>query len=231
MIINGKDIREYGAKQLTVEIKPPKIRPSYEMLTKALLPVEYDTDIPLGSIKLTIYFREKNRMLLARTLSSFMEQFAQSCVIGQIKGYKGSWKGFLTESNYQKTLVQEKKILELTLDGYFFDDEETVIFDGKTSGRLFVQGSRKTPATIEITAKAALTNYKITLNGDDYTIQRLEAGKTIIIDGKGKVTLDGESAFDVVDLWEFPRLETGENAVVFSSAQAKVVIRYIPMWI
>ena len=74
MIINGKDIREYGAKQLTVEIKPPQIRPSYEMLTKALLPVEYDTDIPLGSIKLTIYFREKNRMLLARTLSSFMEQ-------------------------------------------------------------------------------------------------------------------------------------------------------------
>ena len=231
MIINGKDIREYGAKQLTVEIQPPKIKPAYEMMTRALLPVEYDTDIPLGTMKLTIYFIEKNRMLLERTLSSFMAQFEKSCIIGQIKGYKGSWKGFLTNSSYKKTLVLEKNILELTLEGYFFDEEETAVFDGKTSGKLYAQGSRKTPAMIEVTAKDALTNYKITLNGEAYTIKSLGAGKTIVIDGKGKVTLDGVNAFDVVDLWEFPRVTSGENEVTFSSTQAKVTIRYVPLWI
>ena len=194
-------------------------------------PVEYDTDIPLGTMKLTIYFREKNRMLLERTLSSFMAQFTESCVIGQIKGYKGCWKGFLTDSNYKKTLVLEKRILELTLDGYFFDDEEMVVFDGKTSGKLYAKGSRKTPATIEVTAKAALTNYEITLNKETYTIQRLAAGKTIIIDGKGMVTLDGGNAFNVVDMWEFPRLINGENIITLSSTQATVKIRYVPLWI
>lgn len=231
MIINGVDIREYGAKQLTVEIQPPAIAPTYEMITKALLPVEYDTDVPLGTMKLTLYFRENSRAILARNLSSFMMQFRESCVIGQIAGYKGSWKGFLTGSNYKSTQEHEKKILELEFDGYFFDDEEIVTFDAKTTGKMYVQGSRKTPATIEVTAKEKLTGYTVKLGGETYTVKTLNAGKTMIIDGAGKVTIDGANAFDAVDLWEFPKMEPGDNVVTFSSNKAKVVIRYVPMWL
>ena len=89
MRINGTDIRRYGAKQLTVEVQPPKMAAGYELFPKALLPVEYETDIPLGTMSVTIYFRERNRAALQRTMSSFMEQFGASCTIDEIGGYKG----------------------------------------------------------------------------------------------------------------------------------------------
>lgn len=231
MKINGVDIRKYGVKQLTVEVQPPKMAVSYEMIEKALFPVEYDTDVALGTMKITLYFREKSRAVLQRSMSSFMEQFKKSCTIEEIKGYKGKYRGFLREDSYKKTLEHEKKIMELSFDGYFFDDEKEVVFDGKTSGTMYAKGSRIMPCVIEITAKEELTDYRVTLNGEDYIIERLESGKTLIIDGAGKVTLDGTNAFYVVDLWEFPRLHSGGNALVFSSAQAKVRIRYVPMWI
>ena len=65
MIINGIDVRRYGATLLTAETKPPKMTANYEMMSKALLPTEYDTDIPLGSMTMTIYFRGKNRATAA----------------------------------------------------------------------------------------------------------------------------------------------------------------------
>ena len=43
MIINGIDVRRYGATLLTAETKPPKMTANYEMMSKALLPTEYDT--------------------------------------------------------------------------------------------------------------------------------------------------------------------------------------------
>lgn len=231
MKINGVDIRKYGAKQLSIDLQPPRMAVPYEMIEKALLPVEYKPDIALGSMKMTLYFQEKNRARLQRTLSSFMEQFEKSCIIEEIKGYKGKYRGFLQEDSYTKTLVKEKKILEMSFDGYFFDEEKEVTFDGKTAGMMYAEGSRKMPCVIEVTAKAALTDYRMTLNGEEYVIERLASGKTIIIDGTGKVTLEGINAFDAVDLWEFPKVHAGGNALTFSSAQAKVRIRYVPMWL
>lgn len=232
MRINEVDIRRYGAKQLTVEVQPPKMAAGYELFPKALLPVEYETDVPMGTMNVTIYFRERNRAALQRTMSSFMEQFGASCTIDEIKGYKGKFKAFLTDGKYTKTLKLEKKILELSFDGYFFDEEKEAIFDAKTSGKLYAEGSRKTPCVIEITAKSSLAGYVLTINGDTYKVETLAAGKTVTIDGiTGKVTLDGENAFSIVDMWQFPRLLTGENTLTFSTNKAKVKIRYVPMWL
>lgn len=72
MIVNGVDVREYGAKLLTVEEQPPKINVQKEMIPRALLPTEYQTDIPLGTLKLTIYFR-------ARTGRNFSAPCRGSC--------------------------------------------------------------------------------------------------------------------------------------------------------
>lgn len=100
MIINGIDVRRYGATLLTAETKPPKMTANYEMMSKALLPTEYDTDIPLGSMTMTIYFRGKNRATLERTMSSFMQNFRSSCIMEEIRGFKGKYKGFLTGDDY-----------------------------------------------------------------------------------------------------------------------------------
>lgn len=232
MIINGIDVRRYGATLLTAETKPPKMTANYEMMSKALLPTEYNTDIPLGSMTMTIYFRGKNRATLERTMSSFMQNFRSSCIMEEIRGFKGKYKGFLTDDDYEKTLEKEKRILTLEFDGFFFDDEAEGLFDQKLEGKLYAEGSRDTPCIIEVTAKADLTNYKITLNGEPYTIENLMNGETIVINGKtGKITKEGDNAFGSVDLWAFPKLQTGRNDLTFSTNGARVTVRYSPMWL
>ena len=101
-----------------------------------------------------------------------------------------------------------------------------------TEGKLYAEGSRDTPCIIEVTAKADLTNYKITLNGEPYTIESLMNGETIVINGKtGKITKEGDNAFGSVDLWAFPKLQTGRNDLAFSTNGARVTVRYSPMWL
>ena len=61
MKVNNIDIRKYNAKQLTAEILPPSLKVNYEILPGAAIPVEFDTDMELGRIKLCVYFRGKDR--------------------------------------------------------------------------------------------------------------------------------------------------------------------------
>ena len=220
MKINGIDIRQFGAKQLTVDEQPPRISVSYEMQTKALTPMEFATDVPLGTLEVTLYFSAKNRAELQRAISSFTQLLKASCVIEEIKGYKGKYKGYLTSNSTEKLIDLRKRTMSLSFDGYFYDDEKQSVFDGKT------------PCVVEIYAKSAISNYTVTLNGEEYKVEALEAGKTIIIDGQaGKVTVNEENAFDLIDMWTFPKLHTGYNDLEFSSTAAKVTISYFPMWL
>lgn len=232
MIINGEDIRKYRAKQLKVEVQPPKISPDYEILTHALIPTEYDTDIPLGTMKMSLYFRTDSRNELNRTISAFMRHFKTSVVIEDIKGFRGKYRGYLTANSSAEKCHLLNSVLSLTLDGYFFDDPEEVTFDGKTEGTIQIESSRDAPCVITVTAKSDITNYKMTIGDDDYTIGKLKSGKQIIIDGiEGKVTQDGVNDFGNVDMWQFPKLQTGKTSVKFSSSAAQVTVKYTPMWI
>ena len=44
MKINGIDIKKYDAKQLTADVQPPSFSNSYEWLTSAALPTEFETE-------------------------------------------------------------------------------------------------------------------------------------------------------------------------------------------
>ena len=54
----------------------------------------------------------------------------------------------------------------------------------------------------------------------------------MVIDGiKGIVMIDGNNAFNNVNMWEFPRMNTGEVTIDFSTDTARVNVKYNPMWI
>lgn len=232
MKVNGIDVRKYNAKQLTVDVQPPSIAVNYEWMTRATLPTEFDTDVTMGHLKITVYFRGKDRNSIVRLMSEFMGNFTQACDL-ELDGYKGGYKGFLTNDNFEKTIKKNRYILNLEFDGFFYDDELEIVFDAVTSGVFFLVGSRKAPCIVEVYAKNALTNFAISGFGtDDIIVESLSAGKTAIIDGiKGTVKVDGANAFDKVSLWEFPTISAGETVLSFSNTWAKVTIRYKPMWI
>ena len=232
MKVNGIDARKYNAKQLTVEIQPPAVAVNYEWMTGALQPTEFETDVAMGHLKMCVYFRGRDRNSIIRMMSEFMANFTTACDL-ELDGYKGKYRGFLTTDDFEKTITNKRYKINLEFDGYFYDDEIAVTFDGVTSGSFYMVGSRKTPCIVEIYAKSALTNYVIKgMGDDDITVQSLASGETVIIDGiKGTVTISGANAFDRVSLWEFPAIKPGGTALTFSNNRARVKIRYRPMWI
>lgn len=232
MKVNGIDARKYDAKQLSVEVSPPSIAVNYEWITGAKTPTEFETEVTMGHLKLSLYFRGKNRTTLIRTMSEFMANFTKSCVL-ELDGYKGRFKGYMTADSYEDTVSKQRKKLNLEFDGYFYDDEVEIVFDGTKKGSFYMVGSRPAPCIVEVAAKEALSGYVITGFGNsNIVIEKLAAGKTVVIDStKGIVTSDGKNAFEIVDLWEFPAIRHGETALTFSDAHAAVTIRYNPMWI
>ena len=231
MKVNGIDARKYNAKQLTAEVLPPSLAVNYEIVTCAFLPTEFETDMELGQLKLCMYFRGKDRNSLIRSMSAFLENFTKSSVV-EVDGYKGKFKAYTASSDYSKMKVKTRYKLNITLEGYFFDDELKLEYDGITQTTIDRQGTRKAPAIVEVYAKKALKNYKISGFEDDIIVEQLAAGQTIIIDGEeGRITNNGADAFASVDLWKFPAITQTQTVLKFSSADAVVRIRYKPMWI
>ena len=231
MKINGIDIRKYDAKQLTADVQPPSFANSYEWLTGAALPTEFETEVQMGHLKLSIYFKGKDRNNIIRAASEFMSNFTKACKM-ELDGYKGTYIGFITSNDYEKKNVKQRYVVNVEFDGFFVDDDLSITFDGKTSASFYKVGTRDAPCVVEVYAKSALTNYTINGLGEDIVVESLAAGKTVVIDAKtGLVTIDGANAFDKVDLWEFPGLKAGETALTFSNTKARVTIRYTPMWI
>ncbi len=220
MKINGTDIRVYNAKQLTADVQPPSIVNNYEWLSGATLPTELETDVQMGHLKLSIYFKGKDRNSIIRSASEFMMNFTKPCRL-ELDGYKGTYIGFITSNDYEKKNVKQRYVVNVEFDGFFVDDDLSITFDGKTSASFYKVGTRDTPCVVEVYAKSTLTNYTINGLGEDIVVESLAAGKTVVIDAKtGLVTIDGANAFDKVDLWEFPVLKAGETALTFSNTKA-----------
>ena len=232
MKINGIDIKKYDAKQLTADVQPPSIVNNYEWLSGATLPTELETDVQMGHLKLSIYFKGKDRNSIIRSASEFMMNFTKPCRL-ELDCYKGTYIGFITSNDYEKKNVKQRYVVNVEFDGFFVDDDLSITFDGKTSASFYKVGTRDAPCVVEVYAKSTLTNYTISgLGEDDIIIESLAAGKTVVINAKtGLVTIDGANAFDKVNMWTFPVLKTGETALTFSNTKARVTIRYTPMWI
>ena len=231
MKVNGVDSRKYNAKQLTAEVLPPSLSVDYEIVKGAALPTEFDTDIALGQLKLCMYFRGKDRNTLIRNMSAFLENFTKSSVL-EIDGYRGKYRAFTSSSDFYKMKIKTRYQLNITLEGFFYDDELSYEYDGVGSATLIRTGTRKAPAIIEIYAKKDLENFKIIGFDDDIIVKELASGHTIIIDGEtGLVTSDGTNAFDTVDIWSIPAISACKMNLSFSGTDASVKVRYKPMWI
>ena len=116
MKIDGIDIRKFNAKQLTVDIQPPKIAVENEWIDGAPVPLEFETFIKAGTPKLSILFRGDSRSQIVRNVSNFMALLTHGVVM-QLDGYKGYYTGKLTDDSLSKTIVKTRYTVNLTFAG------------------------------------------------------------------------------------------------------------------
>ncbi len=231
MKVNGIDLQKYNAQQLTAEYQPPSLAINYEIITGGLMPVLFQTDMPLGKLKLCLYFRGKDRSSILRNISSLLENVTKQCIL-EVDGYKGRFKGIISQNEYTKMKVKTCYQVNLEFDGYFYDDEIVLKYEDVTEAVINRMGSRNTPVIVEVYAKKQLSDYKISGFEDEITIKQLITGQTIVIDGEaGSVIKNNKNAFANVDIWKFPAITQQKTILTFSNADAIVQIRYKPMWI
>lgn len=110
MKINGTDIRAYNAKQLTADVQPPSIMNNYEWLSGATLPTELETDVQMGHLKLSIYFKGKDRNSIIRSASEFMMNFTKPCRL-ELDGYD---EKEMTVKEYENMALMKSVVEENT---------------------------------------------------------------------------------------------------------------------
>lgn len=120
--------------------------------------------------------------------------------------------------------------------------EVAVTVEDASSKEINVIGNLETPCIIELVPSGAITKYTIkgaardpvTGEEEDIIVKNLSAGKTVIIDGEScTVTENGENKYKDTEMWEFPTLLPGANALTFtsSSVPCNVTIKYKPRYI
>lgn len=231
MKIKGVDVGRFGAKQLKVERQAPQEMGTYEWVEGAAIPRSTEENITASTLIVHMKFSGSERDEIMRNISSLLTLLTGETKI-ILDGYKGTFCGYLKTSNIEKTIVKEKYRLQIELEGYFFDEDQTEELK-QIETYMYVSGSRKTPCTIHVKAKKELVNYSITGDFGTITIESLETGHEIVINGEnGTVTVNGENAFSKIDLWKFPELIPGENKITITDeTAAEVSITYKPMWL
>lgn len=233
MKVNGVDIRKFKAVQLTVELLPPKFSVNTEWVEGAKIPHEFETNVQYGTLKLTVLFRGSGRNEINRTMSEFLALLTRRSEL-QLDGYKGTYIGDITKNEPKKTKARDKYVLSLEFNGYMTDREVVHTYQGENAATFTTQGTRAAPCVVEILPESDLPTFTIRgFGSDDIVLKNLKRGKLVTIDGiKGTVMQEGANKFGDCDMWEFPYLEQGtENALMFSSSNCSVTIRYRPMWL
>lgn len=235
MKIDDLDIREFDAKQLTVDFEPPQTAVSHELFEGALIPSESETYTPLSGVKVGILFRGESRDEVQQHVSDFHAELQKGVVL-TLDGYRRKFKGFMTANSLEKTITKRRYRAEFSFSGYWFSEEVTLTWQEIHEAVFDAIGNRWTPCKISITAVEYIEEMKINGFTDEIVIHTIPRGSTVVIDSeKGFVTMDGANKFGDVDgMMEFPFLKTGKEKshhLIFSDKNAIVTLQYNPMWL
>lgn len=234
MLINGKPIELYGAKQLTVDFSPSQQSTTYEWNAGARLPILIDAYATFKSTTILLKVTGANRQEAVKN-ASIIHGLAAGSAEYELDGYPGWLLCGVLESAPDLKKTVEKSVYKLTLkvQGYLRSKEQKSAEANRTTmGHVYVEGTRDTPITLEVTPVIDMLEFSIYGVAErGITIKNLSKGITIYIDSAtGLVTENGKNKFDDVIMFEFPHLEPGSQEITFSESTCNVTIKYYPMW-
>ena len=231
MLINGKDIAEFGGKVLSYTALPAQKDYTYEFLNdNALTPV-----------------RVRNSKRKFKVITLEIEIWADT--EWQFDIYTGKLTSELTDCEmvmddresviYQGHIQSVPEIEMITSASGKLAYEIYAICLGKEVSYTFtdsitiqVTGNSETPAILELTSNVNMQDLQITgLTKKPIIINSFLRDLPLIIDGdKCLVTQNGQNMFSNCNMWQFPTLIPGTVKVELSTS-CNAVLKYKPRYV
>jgi len=141
------------------------------------------------------------------------------------------YRGFISDTPSSKHIVEGNEILEVTMLVVAEKEEKIEIMNRINNKTINVDGDIEIPAIVEIIPSISIADIVINgLSDNPIIIKNLIGGKRVTI-GEDTVTVDGINKFSDCDMWEFPTLKPGINAITVSRNNVDINIKYKPRYI
>lgn len=227
MIINNKNITQYGAKLLRRVIQPTSI--SYDLLTPdtSLVDIVGKRKYGLKNLQIQLeFYGERSQVELNK--SRLIGEILNEPVIQFNNIPNRVYRGYVETLS----VINQNYIFEtLELSILVSESSKTIESEFEKEIEIILSSTMETPAILEITPKADLNS--ITIDGfeDFIKLNNLKKGKPVIIDGQSLlVTEDGQNKFKDYDSWGFPKLKVGSNKITVTG-NVHNKITYNPRWL
>jgi len=229
MLINNRDIEEFGATLLDYEIENSEIITYDDWLDGSFTPETHRQEFKFSYMNCEFLINQKSDDLAEVAMSNFLKH--SSSAILDIECLSRKYKGVIESVEKEQITRGVYELIVKWKCEYSFEDESEVTLTDRTAN-IHVPGNMKTPAIVEITPTLNLIDLSIKGLGEDILLKNLTADKKIIIDGKkGEVTESGVNKYKDYDSWGFPYLNPGNNNVSINKDNINMKIRYKPRWI
>ncbi len=238
MIINGREITYYGAKEWSVTPSFSSISNGSQWLPGTAAPLLLDTEIGMKKFKVSVMLEGKSRAEIWKNAGRLITALLKPAKI-EFNYFQNFFYMVLTNASYAELSLKKFHKATLELAGYEYGREVVV---ENTGTRISTEnvGNLPTPAVLAITptiGKVSLTltglvRDRYTLEDKPITISNLTDGKTIILDGEtGLVTEGGVNKIGEVDMWGLPTLQPGYNIIQMNQSGMEVEMRYKPRFV
>lgn len=242
MLINGKDITEYGkVKQWRVDIKPRKMDHDSEWPRGSPVPIFQTPAVTFKEIIITLMVYGSSREDILYRISNILADLVDVAEL-TLDGWEHGFCGVLEEAETKElsdTSRHRFQQLELQFTGYEHGDEVTETVNGTGTIQITNPGNMVSPAILELTPTIGAASVEITgicrdsNTGADLpvTIKNLTTGNKVVLDGiTGLITENGELKAGDVDMWELPTLLPGENTITIDTEYVNLKITALPIY-
>lgn len=232
LLINNIDISHFKAKLLSRKIKPAKLSNFNSWNKGSLTPFIDDTFTEsFKEINLEFDIICKNANELEKMKSKLINEIKKSIL--KFNDIEFNYQVFLDGDPDVTYTMPGNETLKVKLLGYCYGNEIIESLNKISNKEINNPGNSRTPVIVEIVPSIDIIDLIINgLANDPIIIKNLHANKKIIIDGKEETILEeGINKFKDTDLWEFPFLNPGTNAITLSKNSCNVTIRYEPRYL
>lgn len=238
MLIGEWNIENANARQHRVTFGMSSVSNSSEWVKGNCAPILLGNTIGFKSIKTVLVVKGKNREEIIENKSLILSKCLDPVIL-TLDNYKHKFYAVLKKSETEETAMKRWHLLTLEWNCYEYADRISRTFDGEKTIQINNPGNITTPAVVNIVPKLGTATLVITglarndlLNETyDFSIQNIEKGKEIILDGEnGLVTEGGKEKAGDVEMWELPSLKSGNNTITVNQS-VKITISFMPRYI